>query len=612
MRTILIALVVALVAAGCGASEGIRDEGSQRVASPIADSGVPKRPVGIYLMRYGSLAKVTRFVSANDPKRGALEALLKGPTPQEARERYTSAIPAATGFSIFGPPTGSVSVDMFGGEQLDAILRTATSDDVDARRRQWLLRQIVYTMTEFSDVDNVEVTLNGASLPLGSTTPGSFLTRKIFDDDNRVAQWHDQTRCDGNQDPSGRGKGTPGAAGRRPITVSSPSRARRTRSAGGSWCSSSRIATWCGRSTGRCTTSRSTAARIRARSSRASWRCRSARPATPRSASRCAPTAATSSRASSRTTSRSGRPLRASAAVAALAVAALVTACGGGTSGGGATSDAAPPAASTQPAVTSPVTSTGTAPTAPATTVEGPSHDVTLWFVKDGKPASVTRKAPATPEVARQALELLFGGPTADEQAQGYSSQIVEGTQLNAIALRDRVATVDVSPDIQAVVPGAPDKGAADQLKLGQIVRTLTQLRDVAWVRFAVNGLEQTFPAPGAGLYAGLLNREIVDAGKDGPPWIQIETVEVDRENVHFAGSADVFEGALQARLVQNGKTLVESPVQASCGTGCRGSYVLDFGAPDGTTGKARLEVYSESPEDGSVDQIARRTVTLG
>jgi hypothetical protein len=206
MRGLLAALAVAVLAAGCGASEGIRDEGSQRVASPIADTGVPKRPVGIYLMRYGGLAKVTRFVSANDPKRGALEALLKGPTRDEAAQRYTSAIPAGTGFSIFGPPTGSVSVDMFGGEQLDAILRTATSDDLDARRRQWLLRQIVYTMTEFNDVDNVEVTLNGASLPLSSITPGSFLTRKIFDDDNRVAQWHDQTKCDGNQDPTGRGK----------------------------------------------------------------------------------------------------------------------------------------------------------------------------------------------------------------------------------------------------------------------------------------------------------------------------------------------------------------------------------------------------------------------
>jgi hypothetical protein len=303
--------------------------------------------------------------------------------------------------------------------------------------------------------------------------------------------------------------------------------------------------------------------------------------------------------------------LRSRAAAAAIAVAALVTACGGGT--GDDPASTAPPAGSTQPAAgTAPVTSTGSAPTAPATSVDGPSHDVVLWFVKDGKPASVTRRAPTTDEVARQAVELLFAGPTAEEQAQGYGSQIVEGTQLNAIALRDRVATVDVSPDIQAVVPGAPDKGAADQLKLGQIVRTLAQFPSIGWVRFAVNGLEQTFPAPGAKLYAGLLNPAIIDAAEDGPPWIQIETVKVDRENVHFAGTADVFEGALMARLVQQGKTLVSSPLQASCGTGCRGSFVLDFSAPEGTTGKARLEVYAESAEDGSVDQIARRTVMLG
>jgi hypothetical protein len=296
---------------------------------------------------------------------------------------------------------------------------------------------------------------------------------------------------------------------------------------------------------------------------------------------------------------------------ALLAGAALLAACGG--SGAGTSTDTDPiTLGSSQGTSAAPATSTGTAPTAPATTVEGAAHDVQLWFVKDGKPAAVTRTAPVTDEPARQALQLLFLGPTAAEQAQGYSSQIVEGTQLNAIALRDRVATVDVSDAIQAVVPGAPDDGAADQLKLGQIVRTLGAFKTIAWTRFVVNGLEQTFPAPNDGTYAGLLNQRIVDDGKDGPPWIQIETVKVDRENVHFAGSADVFEGALQARLVQDGKTLVESPLQASCGTGCRGSYVLDFSAPDGTTGKARLEVYSESAEDGSVDQIARRTVTLG
>lgn len=289
------------------------------------------------------------------------------------------------------------------------------------------------------------------------------------------------------------------------------------------------------------------------------------------------------------------------AVLAALALAA----CGGdenGSTDGTTTESPAPP----------PVTSTGAAPVAPATTVEGPTHDVTLWFVKDGDLVSVTRKAPETQEVARQALDLLLLGPTAEEEAQGLSSQIVSGTQANAIAIRDGVATVDLSADVQAVVEGAPDAGEADRLKLGQLVRTLTAFETVKWVKFVVDGLEQTFQAPNDGIYAGLLNADVVDQGQDGPPWIELTAVDVDRTTVRFAGTANVFEGALQARLVKNGETLVESPVQASCGSGCRGSFLLEFGAPDGTTGDVTLEVWSESAEDGSVDQIVKREITLG
>ena len=68
-----------------------------------------------------------------------------------------------------------------------------------------MLKQIVYTLTEFPDIDNVEVRLNGESLPLGSQFPGTTLTRRLFDD-AEVAAPHDQTRCAGNQEPTGKGK----------------------------------------------------------------------------------------------------------------------------------------------------------------------------------------------------------------------------------------------------------------------------------------------------------------------------------------------------------------------------------------------------------------------
>ena len=185
------------------------------------------------------------------------------------------------------------------------------------------------------------------------------------------------------------------------------------------------------------------------------------------------------------------------------------------------------------------------------------------------------------------------------------------GAQANAIAIRDGVATVDMSADIQAVVPGAADAGEADRLKLGQIVRTLTEFETVKWCGSWWTGSSRRSRHRTTASTPGLLNRKVVDEGKDGPPWIEIDSVKLDRTTVHFAGTADVNEGALQARLVQGGKTLVDAPVQASCGTGCRGSYVLEFAAPDGTTGKITLEVFSTSAADGSVDQIARQTITL-
>ena len=81
MRRLLAAdLVLALVAAGCGAGEGIRDEGGQAVVSPIANDGGAQRTIFVYLLRYGQLVKVRRTVpGAQAPEREALLALLDGP-----------------------------------------------------------------------------------------------------------------------------------------------------------------------------------------------------------------------------------------------------------------------------------------------------------------------------------------------------------------------------------------------------------------------------------------------------------------------------------------------------------------------------------------------------
>jgi hypothetical protein len=206
VRRLFAVIAVALVAAGCGAGEGIRDEGGQAVVSPIANAGVSKRAVFVYLLRYGQLVKVPRTApGAQAPEREALLALLNGPNNAEKSQRFTSAVPAHTTLASFSAPNGAAAVDLIALDD-NGILRTATTDDVEARQRQLMLKQIVYTLTEFADIDNVEVRLNGESVPLGNQFPGATLARRFFDD-AKVAAPHDQTRCAGTHEPTGRGKG---------------------------------------------------------------------------------------------------------------------------------------------------------------------------------------------------------------------------------------------------------------------------------------------------------------------------------------------------------------------------------------------------------------------
>ena len=68
-----------------------------------------------------------------------------------------------------------------------------------------MLKQIVYTLTEFPDIDNVEVRLNGESLRSASSSRTTTLTRRLFDD---AGSRRRTTRrgCAGSTEPTGKGK----------------------------------------------------------------------------------------------------------------------------------------------------------------------------------------------------------------------------------------------------------------------------------------------------------------------------------------------------------------------------------------------------------------------
>ena len=106
-----------------------------------------------------------------------------------------------------------------------------------------------------------------------------------------------------------------------------------------------------------------------------------------------------------------------------------------------------------------------------------------VWFERGGRLVRERRAHAATPRVATAALEALLAGPTRGERRIGIGSAIPPGTGLLGISIKHRVATVDLTSRYQS-----GGDSLSLQLRLGQVVYTLTQFPTVKSVRFELDG----------------------------------------------------------------------------------------------------------------------------
>ena len=95
------------------------------------------------------------------------------------------------------------------------------------------------------------------------------------------------------------------------------------------------------------------------------------------------------------------------------------------------------------------------------------------------------REVPATPALARAAMEALLNGPDARERdaSPPISNRVPVGTELLGLAIEDGVATVDLSREFEAGNDNGSQIG-----RLGQVVYTLTQFSTVKSVAFRIDG----------------------------------------------------------------------------------------------------------------------------
>jgi hypothetical protein len=210
---------------------------------------------------------------------------------------------------------------------------------------------------------------------------------------------------------------------------------------------------------------------------------------------------------------------------------------------------------------------------------------------------------------ATSALRKLIAGPTADEASSvpGISSAVPAGTRLLSISISAGIATVDLSHEF--VSGGGTLSMTA---RLAQVVFTLTQFPTVDGVRFRIDGVPTTvFGGEGIiiddpatrddfeGLMPSILLTGPAYGGRIANP-------------ARLTGTANVFEAVFWVTIVDgDGLILAEHRVQATSGTGTRGTFDVTVPYDTPADGRGAVITWYYSPKDGSRTDIREYPVQI-
>jgi len=252
-----------------------------------------------------------------------------------------------------------------------------------------------------------------------------------------------------------------------------------------------------------------------------------------------------------------------------------------------------------QPQTTTAKEQTGTVPT---------FLSLQVWFARNNGLVGVHRTHQPTQLVATAAVNALLDGPTSDERLTGLASAVPPGTKLIGIAIRNGVATVDLTSEFQS---GAGSRSM--QMRLAQVVYTLTQFPTVQKVLFRLDGSPvNVFSSEGIVLdhpvgrtdYVNLLPAIVVEKPSTGDRVTSPVTV---------SGTANVFEANLTVEVHDALDRIVgKTFTTASCGTGCSGTFSVPVAYKVARTQQGTMVVHDDDAEGtGTPPHSVRVPVTL-
>ena len=260
------------------------------------------------------------------------------------------------------------------------------------------------------------------------------------------------------------------------------------------------------------------------------------------------------------------------ALVLAAALGVLTASCG---SNGDATPAGPVPSAPTEEETTTTGSATATVPPPATTSEDGDSEPApgvltyqVWWHDSEGLFVSY-RTEGKTPRVGTAALEALLEGPESFERDYGLGTSVPDGTQLLGLTIDDEIARVNLTSEFES-----GGGSASMQMRLAQIVYTLTQFPTVKGVVFSLDG-EPIDVLGGEGVIIDhpLTRRDYAELL---PPILVTRPTfeEPVASPVVIRGSANVFEANVTVKVLgENEDVLAETFTTATCGTGCRGTY---------------------------------------
>jgi hypothetical protein len=246
---------------------------------------------------------------------------------------------------------------------------------------------------------------------------------------------------------------------------------------------------------------------------------------------------------------------------------------------------------------------------APTTTEPVAEVPAVVFFAKDEVAAPVRRFVTGD-DVLAATIEAWLAGPTDEERAGGYGTTVPEGTRLLGVSvdttIEGTLVTVDLSGEF------ASGGGTLSVLmRLAELVTTATVAAEADGVVLLLDGeLVETFTGEGVMIDAPLTLLDV-----DGQlPILWVHSVfpgDEVRNPLQLAGGANVFEAVVSVQVLDDqGNSLVDTVVMATCGTGCRGTFDAEIEVEE-YLGPAVLRVFEVSPADGSEQHAVEIPITI-